>query len=698
MSTPLTDEQYLELFKINEDKYIIGIFQDGITVYKQQIRTLNIFHALYKTKLKPFANDKNYQIGIIGAGVAGLTFAAAALEAGFRVLLYEKTSVYLHMQFGCDIRKIHPNLYEWPDKNYINPYAELPLLDWKHDSASNVVKQIIRGWEKIKTAATASDLKGVKTFEKFMSCEKIEVKRALHKGKLKYGVSHKGEESATNFCDLLIYATGYGVESGVDSKANTPSYWRNDYYAQIDMHKEAPRYIISGVGDGGLIDLFRLKIFDFSYEVILDIIENPEGYTDLYPKLVEAKEQIQMMADPPARIYYTLFSDIHEDFYRYIYEGLKSRDLIRSTKIILNSSKDDFAETLDYKRVSFLHAFLMFVLMHYQSKIGLDYVGGKLTWNAAGKPEIPGFNIKEKDAIIVRHGTNRLGSLPAELLADEEDCTLKTIEDRQIKFYNHGNVEPRWSNSDLLAIFNPESKRSYEYLNPNTTILCTNFVAGLASLIKSYRKDDSDFRLTLFRPLFVKGEYYFQQITSYFGTKPSSDNNSIGQVFKIDRGNIGLSFKTGKATLIVNDDEVAFKDLIDKLNLSEDFDSIDKNKSFFTLPILADIGEGNLTTNLVLCIDSPNAIFIDVEKGDLNLIELICSSANGFVETIHHHITYDEISMVPADYPPLIINGEIDDAVEHNTCFKAICKDEPNLAPENTKLIFNELYTFNLII
>src|SRR5260370_105254 len=112
--TELSDEEYLKLFMISEKKYLIGIFQDGITVHKQQIRALNIFHALYRTQLKDKLGDKNYVIAVIGAGIGGLTFAAAALKTGFRVLLFEQQHVYLHMQHGCDTRKIHPNLYEWP--------------------------------------------------------------------------------------------------------------------------------------------------------------------------------------------------------------------------------------------------------------------------------------------------------------------------------------------------------------------------------------------------------------------------------------------------------------------------------------------------------------------------------------------------------------------------------------------------------
>ncbi|HMG68766.1 MAG TPA: NAD(P)-binding protein, partial [Chitinophagaceae bacterium] len=108
----LSDEDYLDLFKIGDKKYLLGIYQDGITVYKQQIRALNIFQALFNTKkIKP-----GYTIGIIGGGVAGLTFAAACLKSGIAVQILEKHSTYLPMQSGCDIRRIHPNIYEWPEK------------------------------------------------------------------------------------------------------------------------------------------------------------------------------------------------------------------------------------------------------------------------------------------------------------------------------------------------------------------------------------------------------------------------------------------------------------------------------------------------------------------------------------------------------------------------------------------------------
>ncbi len=139
----MNEAEFLDLFKISEGKYIIGVFQDSITVYKQQMRALNIFHALVQQKVIHFGSD--FSIAVIGGGIAGLTFAATALKANISVTLFEKEADYLHMQAGCDTRKIHPNIYDWPDIGSTFPNARLPVLSWTYDTASNVVKQIVNG-------------------------------------------------------------------------------------------------------------------------------------------------------------------------------------------------------------------------------------------------------------------------------------------------------------------------------------------------------------------------------------------------------------------------------------------------------------------------------------------------------------------------------------------------------------------------
>ncbi len=694
----LTDRQYLQLFKINENKYLIGIYQDGITIHKQQIRALNIFHALYNTKLKAI-KDPGYTIGIIGGGVAGITFATAALEAGYNVTLFEKKSIYLHMQFGCDIRKIHPNLYEWPDRRYSNPYAELPVLDWKHDSASNVVKQILRGWETTKKKIRSKGPTGAYNLIEILSCDIKSIEQNVVKNKTRFQIKYETPDGwAVSGCDLLIFATGYGVERGVEEAADTPSYWRNDYYAQIELHAATKTYIVSGVGDGGLIDLFRLKIFDFSYEQLLDIIENNREYPDLLRELTRIKKEVLSDEKAPVNTFFRKFSDLNQSYYKYIFETIASKGLFLDNEIWLNDLSMDFEQTLDHKKISFLHAFLIFIFIRFGKRINLSYHGGLLVFEKGKGYLLNGKPVPENSFIIIRHGTNRDGSIPSFYFSGSNDASLKVIKERQEKYYNHGVVVRRWSNADLIAIFNPALNKRYEYLNAATSVVCTSYVSGLSNLIKNYYTEKANFRVALYRQIYVRGEYFFQQVTSYFGSEKPDGNNSIGQVFTIDRGNVGQSFTTGRPTLILQKEEQHFDALIRAMGLSKDLDRIKADKSFFTLPILAPVkGSRIAAANLVLSVESQDLAFFETKPGKDNIISLIIASTLGFVETISHHIKFNELKMADLDFEPLVVNNKLPPYFHGNPCFEDPCKAYTGLEPDKSKLKLGNFYSFSII-
>jgi hypothetical protein len=74
-------------------------------------------------------------------------------------------------------------------------------------------------------------------------------------------------------CEVVVYAVGFGTEIGGDE-----SYWRNDRLAQTDLEftgNKKIRYVVSGAGDGGLVDVFRLTIRDFRHERIFSEVFGP---------------------------------------------------------------------------------------------------------------------------------------------------------------------------------------------------------------------------------------------------------------------------------------------------------------------------------------------------------------------------------------------------------------------------------------
>jgi hypothetical protein len=123
-----------------QSRFMVGTFERGITLYRQQIRALNLIYALVEARedAKPIIAPSS-QIAIIGGGAFGVTAAAAAAYAGFDTILLEQQQELLHLQHGCDTRWVHPHFYDWPASGSDRRSAQLPILDWPAATGSDSV-------------------------------------------------------------------------------------------------------------------------------------------------------------------------------------------------------------------------------------------------------------------------------------------------------------------------------------------------------------------------------------------------------------------------------------------------------------------------------------------------------------------------------------------------------------------------------
>ncbi|MBK9688435.1 MAG: FAD-dependent oxidoreductase, partial [Saprospiraceae bacterium] len=99
-------ENQIENSIYKNNLFILGSFEKRITVYSQQVRSINLVYSLYKV----YNFNLNTRIGIIGGGAAGITAAISAARLGATVHLYEKSSI-LNLWSQCKVRKIHPNIF-----------------------------------------------------------------------------------------------------------------------------------------------------------------------------------------------------------------------------------------------------------------------------------------------------------------------------------------------------------------------------------------------------------------------------------------------------------------------------------------------------------------------------------------------------------------------------------------------------------
>jgi NADPH-dependent 2,4-dienoyl-CoA reductase/sulfur reductase-like enzyme len=93
--------------------YVLGSYETRVTIYSQQIRAFNLAYALASVGQL----GANSRVAVVGGGVAGVTFAAAASRMGGTVVLFERRSQILHLLRGCHTRHLHPNVYDWPSRS-----------------------------------------------------------------------------------------------------------------------------------------------------------------------------------------------------------------------------------------------------------------------------------------------------------------------------------------------------------------------------------------------------------------------------------------------------------------------------------------------------------------------------------------------------------------------------------------------------
>jgi hypothetical protein len=222
-----------------------------VTLRSQQIRAMNLAWAL-RERL-----ESRPCVAVIGGGGAGITFAAAAAHIGASVTLYESHRL-MHLQQGSWHRPLHPEIYTWPDDTAFRPVSHLPLLGWTTGTAHDVATEIVAKFRSLAHELGEARLKireGVRVM--------------LDRLGRPRGNDVSDNESAS--FNLIVIATGFGIESGPSGLALN-SYWRSDSLDQPFLEPSRSSVVISGSGDGGLIELLRVCVQETDQAPFLDFI------------------------------------------------------------------------------------------------------------------------------------------------------------------------------------------------------------------------------------------------------------------------------------------------------------------------------------------------------------------------------------------------------------------------------------------
>lgn len=276
----------------NPKVFVIGAFDSRITFFSQQVRALSLVHALRDQGIL----YDGLRVAVVGGGAAGVAAAAAAaLISNATVDLYDRADEVLPLQRATQRRRLDPHIYAWPEVGSDDPIAELPLLDWRGGPARDVRLDVKSEFEAIVQAVSPRlrvNLRhSVTAARSIGSSVQIDFQRDAKPGEPPGPAGGQIPGQAT--FDLLLLAFGFGLEP-VQAIAGVPSasYWSEAGVPVAEFEgRPAPRFLVSGNGDGGLIDLVAAASAHFDHEgTILEIVRQP-NIEQVTARLAEIDQQ-----------------------------------------------------------------------------------------------------------------------------------------------------------------------------------------------------------------------------------------------------------------------------------------------------------------------------------------------------------------------------------------------------------------------
>lgn len=373
--------------------YILGCLREQrVTIRSQQVRALNLISALLSSGIL----QAGMSVAIIGGGAAGLTAAAAAAIKGCTVSLFERKAQLLHLFLGNHTRRVHPHIYDWPNPKAIDQDAGLPILNWHAGIVGDVAEEILVGWEELQATLPTRILVHKGVSDVAVAPMDGPERTVTWTSNLQHTSSSDGIRTVSRWgrFNIVILAVGPGIERTIDPLPLV-SYWRDDslHQPELDPYGFHKRYLVSGTGDGGLIDLLRLKInnFDVWHEEILTRID-----TRNLQKQLSAIENSSPTPFELAEFYKKLKTP------HFVSEEIR-KSMRKDTYVTLNSP-DPFPFTL---KSSQLNRFLVSRLL----KMGaIRYRWGRIVDITPSSPHTVRFDSgapEQFDRVIVRHGPQR---------------------------------------------------------------------------------------------------------------------------------------------------------------------------------------------------------------------------------------------------------------------------------------------------
>jgi hypothetical protein len=526
--------------------YLLGTFDQNVTAWSQQVRALNLAYALVEDGILPCSGGSRKTIAIVGGGFAGLTIAAGLLKKGVNaeITVFEQCDTLMPLQQGSDARWLHPHIYDWPKQGSQSGVAMLPVLNWTAARASDVVVQMLTGWEHLASNEKVTlycNTRHLEVFEDSREGLIIEWvgERRSYDGTALADSPDLFTEGGSKRFDLVVLATGFGVEGGEQQ-----SYWRNEALAQPSLDTPRRTLLIVGQGDGAIIDLLRLRISQYRQDRILD--ELFLGCVKLLERLRELDERYSS-GSISAGLFDELegLTDDRElgDDYRQAMSKLRQR-LRRDTHVVIRCKVRRFADLFDTSqiRISFQNR----LLVHMLFKCG-GFVPSDENEEALRKTHA----IHDRD-VVRRTGVDRSSQLKRCL-----DPNIYTyIEQQRSTFlqtpavcWTGGYFDFEGTTANIKNIRDDDVRAHWrrEYLPGPTSLVGTALSAALAGDILHDSPDVVRLRVTLHRTLVVGPEELLQQTAEYAGTVANDPlRSTAARTFPTTTMTIGLAYRCRK--------------------------------------------------------------------------------------------------------------------------------------------------------
>jgi hypothetical protein len=258
------------------------------------------------------------------------------------------------VQFKSILRYIHPYAHLWPDPAAARNKTDLPLLNWEADTADNVRKVILKEYESI---------------------EPLVITR---KGYTVSGISTEGGHPVITYrsprferekeaIHAVIAAVGFGREKG-------RSYWEPDGLEYLRYAPGRRVVVISGCGDGGIVDVLRLRLDDFTHEAAVSALVSHVQSAGIAAEVAEVEVKAQKIVDEKLRGSY--LDAQYRSMAQRLPDEIKSSILARlrgDTKVHLVSpyAVPFSAQAMPVNRM------LLAILLTSDTVVGLEYHEGR---------------------------------------------------------------------------------------------------------------------------------------------------------------------------------------------------------------------------------------------------------------------------------------------------------------------------------